>query len=122
MATNQDFVARYDELAAGFRSLHGAMPRTMSGLASMHSGALGAGALPAATKELMALAISIATHCDGCIAYHLRGSLDAGATREEIEETVGVAIFMGGGPSAVYGADTLTALDQFEQAGQPEST
>ena len=40
------------------------------------------------TKELMALAIGIAVHCDGCVAYHTKMAHQHGATREEVPETV----------------------------------
>ena len=74
------------------------------------------GALPPKIKELMALAIAVAIHCEGCIAYHVHDALYAGATREEIVETIGVAVMMGGGPAAVYGAEALEAVAQFESA------
>ena len=68
------------------------------------------------TKELMAVAISIAVHCEGCVAFHTKMAHQNGATREELLETVALAIYMGGGPAAVYGADALGAFDQFEGA------
>jgi AhpD family alkylhydroperoxidase len=70
------------------------------------------GALDAATKELMAVAIAIATNCEGCIVFHVRAAAKHGATREQMAETIGVAVEMGGGPAAVYGADALAAYDQ----------
>ncbi len=73
------------------------------------------GALDAKTKELMALAIGIALRCDGCIAYHTRAAQRHGATREEVAETIGVAVELGGGPAAVYGAEALAAFDQFAE-------
>ena len=36
-----------------------------------------------------------------------------GATRAEVEEALGVAVYMGGGPSLMYAADALTAFEQF---------
>jgi len=36
-----------------------------------------------------------------------------GASREEVAETVELAIYMGGGPAAVYAGDALRAYDQF---------
>jgi alkylhydroperoxidase/carboxymuconolactone decarboxylase family protein YurZ len=36
-----------------------------------------------------------------------------GATREEVAETVALAVYMGGGPAAVYGGGALRAYDQF---------
>jgi hypothetical protein len=53
----------------------------------------------------------------GGAAARCRGALDAGATREEILESIGVAILMGGGPAAVYGSEALEALEEFEAAG-----
>jgi AhpD family alkylhydroperoxidase len=55
----------------------------------------------------MAVAISIAVHCEGCVAFHTKMAHQNGATREELLETVALAIYMGGGPAAVYGADAL---------------
>ena len=115
---NTNYVERHRELSTGFRRLRTANPDVMAGFAKMHRAATADGVLPAKTKELIALAISIAGHCDGCIAFHTHDAVRAGATRAEVEETIGVAVLMGGGPAAVYGADALVALDQFssEQA------
>lgn len=71
------------------------------------------GTLDTKTKELIALAIGIAARCDGCIAFHARAAVRHGATRAEFLETIGVAVYMGGGPSMVYGAQALEAYDQF---------
>jgi AhpD family alkylhydroperoxidase len=109
-----NFVARHAELQQGFRDLYRVLPGPMAGFSTLHKSSLADGALPAATKELIALAIGISSHCDGCIAFHIHDALKAGAKRAEIEETIGVAVMMGGGPAAVYAADALVALDQFE--------
>ncbi|MFT7598041.1 MAG: AhpD family alkylhydroperoxidase [Acidimicrobiales bacterium] len=109
-----DFVARHHELQRGFKELYRAVPGAMSGFTAMHQAGVADGALSRGMKELIALAVGICGHCDGCIAFHIHDALEAGATREEIEETIGVAILMGGGPAAVYGADALVALRQFE--------
>ncbi len=61
----------------------------------------------------MALAISIAVHCEGCIAYHVHDAIQAGATRPELMETLGVALFMGGGPASIYAAHAMEAIEQF---------
>ena len=60
------------------------------------------------------MSIGIALRCNGCIAFHVHDALDAGANRQEVLETIGVAILMGGSPSMVYGCEALEALDQFE--------
>lgn len=43
----------------------------------------------------------------------MHDALKHGATREEIAETVGVAVLMGGGPATVYGSLAMRAVDQF---------
>ena len=108
-----DFVNRHRHLREGFGRLRAVQPEVMSGFAKMHGAATGDGALSASTKELIALAIGITSHCDGCIAFHVHDALRAGATRDEVVEAIGVAVMMGGGPAAVYGSDALDALDQF---------
>lgn len=92
------------------------IPGTMTGFGRLHQAAVAPGTLDTKTKELIALSIAIAVHCDGCISYHVHDALAAHATREEITETVGVAILMGGGPSLMYGAEAFEALDEFQDA------
>jgi len=38
-----------------------------------------------------------------------------GATRQEVEETLGMAVYIGGGPSLMYAADAISAFEQFQQ-------
>lgn len=111
MATN--YPELVGELTQTMRRMHKGIPATMQGFAQFADQAKAAGVLDEKTKELMAVAISIAMRCDGCIGFHTRGAVKAGATREEVLETIGVAILMGGGPSTVYGAHALQAFEQF---------
>lgn len=73
------------------------------------------GKLSKKTKELIALGSSITSHCEWCIAFHVKGALDAGATREEIMEAGWVATLMGGGPALMYFQLVLKALEDFEE-------
>ena len=109
-----DFVQRHRELQDGFRKLRRTDTEVMSGFAALHAAAVADGVLPGRIKELIALAIGITSLCDGCIAFHVHDALQAGASRAEIEEAIGVAVLMGGGPAAVYASDALAALDQFD--------
>ncbi|WP_372624243.1 carboxymuconolactone decarboxylase family protein [Falsiroseomonas sp.] len=111
-----DFVQLADEVAEGVALLRQAAPEAVKGFGALGVAATAPRALDAKTKELMALAIGIAVHCDGCVAYHTRAAHRHGATREEVAETVALALYMGGGPAAVYGADALRAYDQFTAA------
>ena len=111
------FPQRYRQLASGFGALNSAQPAVMDGFSRMHRSATTDGALSGLTKELMALAIGIAGQCTGCIAFHVHDALKAGATRAQIEETIGVAILMGGGPAAVYGVEAMNAFEEFTADG-----
>jgi AhpD family alkylhydroperoxidase len=111
-----DFPTYRSELRAVSKKVNPHIPDVYSGFRQMSAGAMKEGALSAKQKELMALAISIAVRCDGCIAAHVSGALKHGATPEEFAETIGVAITMGGGPSTVYGAHAWTAMEQFLEA------
>ena len=44
------------------------------------------------TKELIAIAASLAAKCQGCLEGHLRKAVKFGATREEISESIAIAI------------------------------
>ena len=68
-------------------------------------------------EELVALGISVAVRCDPCIAYHAKAAVKAGATEAEVAETLGLAVYMGAGPSAMYAAKALEAVRQFGVAG-----
>ena len=93
-------------------------PNTMAGFMQLHKASSTDGALSAKVKELIALAIGIVVRCDGCIAFHVHDAIQAGASREEIVDAIGVAIMMGGGPAVVYGSQALEALEQFESGGE----
>jgi AhpD family alkylhydroperoxidase len=115
--TANSYPEYYNHLGELMGKLGKEIPGPMSGFSQLHRQAVAGGALSTKIKELMALAIAITVRCDGCIAYHVHDALLAGATRAEVLETIGVAVLMGGGPSTVYGAEALEALEQFEAAG-----
>jgi AhpD family alkylhydroperoxidase len=73
------------------------------------------GALDKKTKELIALALGVAAHCDGCIGFHAEALVKLGATRQEVEEALGMAVYMGGGPALMYAADAIAAYEHFQQ-------
>ena len=75
--------------------------------------ALKDGALTIKVKELIALGIAVCATCDYCIAIHVKKCFDAGATKDEIAEVLGVAILMGGGPALTYSAFAAQAIEEF---------
>lgn len=91
------------------------IPDTMKGFSSMASAARKDGVIDKKTKEFIALAIGISSHCDGCIGFHAQALVKLGVTRQEFEEVLGMVIYMGGGPSLMYAADALLAFEQFTE-------
>jgi AhpD family alkylhydroperoxidase len=102
------------ELSALLRSLRGGAPDVMKAFSGMAQAATAAKALDTKTKELIALGIAVAVRCDDCIAFHVKAAVEHGATRDEIGETLGMAIYMGAGPSVMYASHALEAFTQFE--------
>ncbi len=110
---SKDYAERAKEIDLNARNLYQAAPDLMGAYRGLMQSASADGVLDTKTKELMALSIAVVTHCEGCITYHARACAKHGASREEVAETIGVAIEMGGGPAAVYGAEALAAFEQF---------
>jgi len=102
-----------DAISRQVAELRKDIPETMKGFSAMANGAEADGALGGKTKELIAMGIAIALRCDGCVGFHTKSLLKMGATRQEFEEMLGVAIYMGGGPSLMYAAQALEAWEQF---------
>jgi len=110
---SKDFVQVADEVTSGIGLLRQGSPDAIKGFGALSMAATASKTIDTKTKELMALAIGIAVHCDGCVAYHTKMAHQHGATRDEVAETIALAVYMGGGPAVVYGADALRAFDQF---------
>ena len=89
-------------------------PEVVNGFMGMFAKTMKAGALDVKQKELIALAVGVAVRCKPCIILHVQKALQAGASREEILEAVGVAVMMGGGPTYTHVPEVLRALDDLE--------
>lgn len=100
-------------VSASLAKLRADIPEVTSGFSALARAATRDGALDRKTKELIALALSVAAHCDACIGFHVEALVRLGATRAEVEEALGMAIYMGGGPSLMYSADALAAWEEF---------
>jgi len=99
-------------ISANGRQLKESVPDVMTSFNALGKAALAPGAIDAKTKELIALAIGVAARCDGCLGYHTQALARLGATREGVHEMLGVAVYMGGGPSLMYAANTVAAFDE----------
>jgi len=111
-----------DGIIALMRTLRGDAPAVMKAFSGLAQAALAPKALDGKTKELVALAISVAIRCDDCIGFHVKSALDQGATREEVIETLGMAIYMGAGPAVMYATHALEAFEQFKNASDKPAT
>jgi AhpD family alkylhydroperoxidase len=93
----------------------------MQGFGALSKAALAPGALDEKTKELIAMAIGVASRCDGCLGFHAMALVRLKTTPEELREMLAVAVYMGGGPSLMYAANAMAAFDEFRKpAGDSE--
>jgi len=108
-----DWKQHLNDLTPAIRELRSGTPEVMKGFSAMAQAALKANALDTRTKELIALAIGVAIRCDDCIGFHVKAALEQGATKDEVMETLGLAVYMGAGPSVMYAAHAVGAFEQF---------
>ncbi len=111
----KDYIEITKNISSNMAKLRKEIPDTMQGFSAMAKGAKADNALDEKTKELIALALGVAAHCDGCIGFHMKELIRLGATKEEISETLGVAVYMGGGPSLMYASEAMQAYEQFSE-------
>ena len=105
------------DISASLARLRADIPDTLRGFSALAQAAGRDGALDGKTKELIAMALSVAARCDPCLGYHAQALVKLGATRAEFEEMLGVCVYMGGGPSLMYAANALQAYEEF--GGEP---
>ena len=91
-------------------------------LEELEANALRDGALSQKHKELIALGISIAQTCYGCIEYHVSKAVELGASREEIVEATAVALALGGGVTQWPARFVFKVLEDLEGSAAHDST
>ena len=102
-------------VSANLATLRKDLPDVMNGFSALAAAATRDGALDKKTKELIALALGVAAHCDACIGFHVQALVKLGASKAEIEEALGMAVYMGGGPSLMYSANAIAAFAEFAE-------
>ena len=88
-------------------------PDVMKAFGELARAATKTNVLDEKTKELIAVAIAVATRCDGCIGFHVKALVRLGASKAELNETLNMSVYLGGGPSLMYAANALAAFDEF---------
>ena len=91
-------------------------PDTVAGYQTLSKAGAKTAHLDAKTRELIALAVSVTTRCDGCITVHTAEALKHGATREEVAEALGVAVALNAGAAMVYSARVMDAMSAYAGA------
>jgi len=110
---SKSFSAITGDISKALGTLRKEVPETMQGFNAMSKAALTPGALSALEKELIALAIGVASRCDACIGFHVKALIRLGVSREQFMETLGVCTYMGGGPTLMYAAEAVRAYEEF---------
>jgi AhpD family alkylhydroperoxidase len=83
------------------------LPQFSDAVSRLYDEVMKAGKLDEKTKELIAIALSVATKCEPCIKYHVKSALKQGATEEEVVEAVAIAIAMMGLPTYGWSSKIL---------------
>lgn len=104
------------DVRSGLAGLGRHAPDVMGALNTLHRQATGDGVLSGRTKEIIAVAIAVATGCEGCAAFHLDAAARLGATRSEVSEALGVAVLMAGGPGSVHATSLVDKLEELPDA------
>ncbi len=114
--TAANYLALTKDISKNLATLRADLPEVMKGFSELARAATQNGALDKKTKELIALALGVAVRCDGCIGFHTQALVKLGASKAEVEEVLGMAVYMGGGPSLMYSANAISAFEEFSQA------
>jgi len=110
---SHDYSELTGELSGALRDIRKALPEVTRGFSAMARAATAEGELDPKTKELLAMGIAIAVRCQGCLGFHAQALVKLGTTEEEFMEMLGVAVYMGGGPSLMTAAEALLAFQEF---------
>ncbi len=89
------------------KTLEAKAPDAVKAFWAFDKAALADGAVPAKYKELIALGVAFTTQCPYCIEIHGDRARKAGASEEEISETVMVAAALRAGAAVTHGTHAL---------------
>jgi AhpD family alkylhydroperoxidase len=106
------------ELDGRVKEMSQLAPNVVAGFFALDKGTNKTVHLDAKTRELIAIAIAVTTRCDGCISVHTDRAINAGATRGEVAEALGVAIVLNAGAALAYSARVLDAYAAIDGAAK----
>lgn len=90
-------LSKYEDLA----------PKAWNAFKAFDEIAMAEGAISIKNKELIAVAVAHTTQCPYCIEIHVANARKAGATEEEIAETIFVSAALRAGAAVVHGTHSI---------------
>src|SRR5258708_37211727 len=109
------------QLTVGVKQMGQLSPDTVKGYVELRAAGNRKNLLGPKIRELISLAVAVATRCDGCITVHTEAALRQGATEEEIAEARGAAVAMSAGAALVYSTRVLDAVRSYPSVASPET-
>jgi AhpD family alkylhydroperoxidase len=94
-------------------------PETDQAFAAFSKQVFAEGALPAKTKQIIAVAVAHVTQCPYCIEGHTKAALRHGASPRELMEAIWVAAEMRAGAAFAHARIAIETMDQ-AGAGAPD--
>src|SRR5262249_51317641 len=82
-------------------------PAAWQGFLAWDKAVMADGAIPAKTKELIAVAVAMTTQCPYCIEIHTKKAKAAGCSEAELAETIMVAAALRAGGAITHGTPSL---------------
>lgn len=113
MSSIPSFKDTVTAVSGQMRAMRETQPELMAAFSQLAAAGTKDGALTRKMRELIALGIAIAGRCDDCIGFHVQTLVKLGVTRAELDDVLGTAVYMGGGPSMMYAAHALKAFQEF---------
>lgn len=107
---SEEIKAFYTKWASDSEAMKTLTPNLMAGFGGLFQKTMREGALTVREKELIAMGIAIGIQCEPCILLHVKKSLEAGASKEQILEAAQVAAMMAGGPAFTHVPMVMDAL------------
>ena len=80
----KNYIEITQNVSANLKVLREDIPDTLQAFSALAKAATRDGVLDKKTKELIALALGVAAHCDACIGFHVETLVRLGATRAEV--------------------------------------
>ena len=111
---NQMFPQPARELAEHRKRL---APKPAEAFKAFSQSVFAEGAIPAKTKQLIAVAVAHVTQCPYCIRGHTKAAMQHGATPEELMEAIWVAAEMRAGGAYAHSALALDTIGRDQASG-----